>query len=302
MSNTLHCSIGVIVFNEAENIGRLLQALEAQQLSTVVIDRVVVVSSACTDGTDDIVEAFAATHPRVSLIKEPERRGKSSAINLFLAAAQDSEVLVVVSGDTLPERNTVEKMVSAFADPAVGMTGGRPFPENPSGTFIGYAVNLLWKLHHRMALLSPKLGEMIAFRNLVRQIPTDSAVDEASIETVVTGQGYRLRYIPEAIVHNKGPETVADFIKQRRRITVGHLWLANTQHYVVPSQKPGIMARITLDEALREPARLPWLVGVMALEAWCRLLGWYDYRVCKRNPYAWDMARTTKKLDIDLDA
>jgi hypothetical protein len=69
--NTLHCSIGVIVFTEPAHPGAV--AAWRRNRSTVVIDRVVVVSSACTDGTDDIVEAFAATHPRVSLIKEPER-------------------------------------------------------------------------------------------------------------------------------------------------------------------------------------------------------------------------------------
>ena len=294
----IHCSVGVIVYNEAANIGRLLQALHAQRLHSVVIDRIYVVSSACTDGTDDIVREYAAHHDDVTLICEPERKGKSSAINLFLQAAS-SEALIIESGDTLPARDTVERMVGAFANPAVGMTGGRPLPENPTGTFIGYAVNLLWKLHHRMALISPKLGEMVAFRNVVGSIPTQSAVDEASIETSITAQGYKLKYIPEAIVHNKGPETLRDFISQRRRIATGHMWLAASHHYVVPSQKPGILLRITAAEVARHPARLPWIAGTMLLEAYSRALGWYDFKIRKHNPYTWDIATTTKKLTID---
>ncbi|MCD4829178.1 MAG: glycosyltransferase [Candidatus Cloacimonetes bacterium] len=298
MPNNIHCSIGVIVYNEAANIGRLLRALHSQRLRTVVIDRIFVVSSACTDGTDDIVLEYAVMHPDVTLIAQSERRGKSSAINLFLEAA-DSEALIIESGDTLPAKDTVEKLVSAFADSNVGMTGGRPLPENPSGTFIGYAVNLLWKLHHRMALISPKLGEMVAFRNVIDSIPADSAVDEASIEKIITDRGLKLRYIPGAIVHNKGPETVRDFISQRRRIATGHQWLAAGHHYVVPSQKPSILLRITAVEALRSPARLPWLLGVIGLELYCRALGWYDFKVRKKNPFAWDIAASTKKLEID---
>ena len=43
--------------------------------------------------------------------------------------------------------------------------------------------------------------------------------------------GYEIRYVPEAVVHNKGPETVGDFIRQRRRIAAGHLHLLKSQGY-----------------------------------------------------------------------
>lgn len=289
-----------MAYNEAANIGRLLETLVAQKLETAVIDRIIVVSSASTDDTDRIVEDFARTHPVVTLIREPERRGKSAAINTFLREA-DSEILIVESADTLPARTTVEKMVAAFLDPSVGMAGGRPLPENRPDTFVGYAVNLLWKLHHRMALISPKLGEMIAFRNKVNQIPERSAVDEASIESDILRQGFRLRYLPDAIIHNKGPENLADFISQRRRIAAGHYWLRERFHYSVASLRPGIMLSITLGEIVSNPLDLPYLTGVMALESYCRFLGWYDYKIRRKNPFAWDIARSTKNLRVKVE-
>jgi hypothetical protein len=43
-----------------------------------------------------------------------------------------------------------------------------------------------------MALISPKLGEMIAFRKVMKSIPKDSAVDEASIEATSKNKGINL--------------------------------------------------------------------------------------------------------------
>ena len=188
----LFCSIGVIVYNEAANIGKLLDSLLTQKTEKVSIKEIIVVSSACTDGTDDIVRSYTAQDDRIKLITEPERGGKSSAINKFIKAAE-SDILIIESGDTIPAVNTVEKMVSPFADPIVGMTGGRPTPENDPSTFVGYAVNLLWNLHHEMALISPKLGEMVAFRKIFDQIPPESAVDEASIEAIIKAAGMEFK-------------------------------------------------------------------------------------------------------------
>jgi cellulose synthase/poly-beta-1,6-N-acetylglucosamine synthase-like glycosyltransferase len=296
MENTgLVCSLGVFAYNEAGNIIPLLESLCDQKLDKVSIAEIIVVSSASTDGTDELVEGFAQSHPKVRLIRQVKREGKSSAINLFLREAV-SNLLVVISGDVIPASSTIEKLVSEFADPRIGATGGRPVPVNNPVSFMGYAVHLLWRLHHRMALISPKLGEMIAFRKLMDSIPADSAVDEASIEAIVRAKGFKLKYIPDAIISNKGPLNLKDFIKQRRRIQNGHLWLQKKQDYSVVSQDSGTLLRILLGELKEFPLSAPKVFAVMALEMYCRLLGSYDYYIRGKNPFAWDIARSTKNL------
>ncbi len=291
----IKCSLGVIVFNEEANIANLLDALLVQKMVRSEISEIIVVSSACTDKTDKIVASYADKHPHIILIIQAERAGKSAAINLFLAAAK-YDIAIIESGDTLPAIDTVEKMLCAFDDPAVGMVGGRPSPENDTNTFIGYAVHLLWRLHHRMALISPKLGEMIAFRKCFDAIPPESAVDEASIEAIIKQAGYTKRYLPDAIIHNKGPENFRDFVLQRRRIAAGHYWLADTQKYQVTSAKPGIMLSITWQEICAKPLSFGKIVMVMCLEIYCRCLGHYDYKHKNKNPFAWEIAQSTKNL------
>lgn len=294
-TNLVHCSIGVFAYNEAGNIIRLLDALSAQVLQEVAIDEIIVVSSASTDGTDELVKDYASSHPSVNLIQQARREGKSSAINLFLKAAKN-DILVVISGDVVPEKHTIERLVAVFKDPKVGATGGRPVPVNDTKTFMGYSVHLLWRLHHRMALKAPKLGEMIAFRKLMEQIPADSAVDEASIEAIVRKHKLQLRYIPSAIIRNKGPENFRDFVKQRRRIQNGHLWLKAKHNYTVSSQNGSTLLTILKEEALESPFTIHKIIAVMAMEVWCRFLGSIDYYWHKKNPFAWEIARSTKDL------
>ena len=295
MKIKLKCSIGIIVHNEASNIAKLLNALLNQELEKVIIAEIIVVSSASTDGTDEIVRKYVDKYPKISLITEPERRGKSSAINKFIKAAS-SDILIIESGDTIPAKDTVEKFVIPFFSEKTGMTGGRPVPENDPGTFVGYSVNLLWKLHHKMAMISPKLGEMVAFRKIFNEIPEKSAVDEASIEALMREKGLELKYIPDAIVHNKGPENLKDFIKQRRRIASGHIWLKETENYSVASQNRNILLKLAVSEILENPFKVFFLIGTILVEIYSRIMGWFDLKIKKKNPFKWEIAKSTKNL------
>ena len=82
--------------------------------------------------------------------------------------------MVVIGADVLPEASALEHLCSPFKDPQIGMVGGHPVPVNNPATFMGHAVHLLWRLHHQLACIQPKLGEVIAFRNVISDIPSDT--------------------------------------------------------------------------------------------------------------------------------
>src|SRR5215467_10994071 len=219
---SIHCSMGIMAHNEEANIGRLLEALVMQKLKDVVLTEIVVVASGCTDNTEAIVQDWGKRDARIQLITQEKRAGKAVAINEYLPKAKE-RIIVLCSADLLPDANALERLVAPFADSEIGMTTSHPVPVNDAGKFMGFAAHMLWGLHHTINLSSFKSGEMIAFRKIFERIPYHTAVDEASIEPVVRGQGYGVQYVGDAIVHNKGPETLADFLRQRRRIYAGHL-------------------------------------------------------------------------------
>jgi len=298
-SPKLRCSVGVTAYNEEANIGRLLAALLDQHLHEVEVAEIIVVASGCTDNTVPIVESYTLKDPRIKLLVQPKREGKTAAVNIFLADAQEN-ICVLESGDTLPDENAVEHLVRMFHDPTVGMTGAHKMPVNTPDHLIGLFTHLRLRLEHQLCLEIPRLGEMIAFRKVFDRIPPDVAMDEAFVEALLIQRGMQVRYAPDAVVYNTGPETIHDFVTQRRRNHAGHLYLKAKYGYAVSSIRNTRVARIALKE-IWGALQLIWTLFLLAvLEGWSRVLGWYDFAVKKDRHVVWDMA-WSQKADVEAE-
>jgi hypothetical protein len=176
------------------------------------------------------------------------------------------------------------------------MTGAHKVPVNTPDHIVGFLSHLRLKMEHQLCLEIPRLGELIAFRKVFDIIPPDVAMDEAFVEALVIRRGLQVRYAPDAVVFNMGPETVQDFIRQRRRNHAGHLHLRAKYGYEVSSMDLPRLLQLALDE-IWGALRLIWILFVLAvLEGYARMLGWWDYRVYKRTHVVWDIAWTTKEV------
>jgi hypothetical protein len=255
---------------------------------------VIVVASGCVDGTVEIVDGIAARDSRVRLLVQEQREGKASAINLFIASAR-SEVLMMVSADVVLKEGTLAALMRHFDEPDAGMVGGHPIPVNGEDSFLGHAVHLQWRLHDKIARSTPKLGEIVAFRNVVPSIPLDTAVDEISIQAVITQLGFRLVYEPEAVVYNRGPTSVGDFLRQRRRIYAGHIRIRKQQAYSASTMGSlRILRSLRGSGSFATPRACLWSLGTIALECVARALGRWD--AMRRRPlHVWEISTTTKR-------
>ncbi len=295
----LPCSVGLTAYNEEANIGPLLAALVDQHLHAVTITEIIVVASACTDRTVPIVREFMAKDERIKLIEQERREGKTSAINLFLAAAEN-EICVIESADTIPHEYAVEHLVRMFKDPMVGMVGAQKVAVNTPDHIVGLLSHLRLRMEHELCLEIPRLGEMIAFRKLFERIPPDVAMDEAFVEAIVVQNGLQVKYASDAVVYNTGPTSVGDFIKQRRRNHAGHLYLKHKYGYAVSSIQNRRVARVAFKE-LWGIVQLIWVLFLLAfIEGWSRLLGWYDFAVKGDRHVVWDMAWSQKQNVQDV--
>ena len=298
--STIKCSVGITAHNEEANIAQILEAMLNQRLHFVEIEEIIVVASGCTDRTEDIVREFMALDTRIQLYVQEKREGKTSAINVFLKHAT-TEICVLESGDTVPHEDAIENMVRMFQDGAVGMTGAHKVPVNTPEHIIGFLSHLRLKMEHQLCLDIPRLGELIAFRKVFDQIPPDVAMDEAFVEALVIRRGLQVRYAPDAVVFNMGPETLNDFVKQRRRNHAGHLHLKAKYGYEVSSMGGGRLVKLAFEEIFGA-LRLIWILFALALiEGYSRILGWWDYKVHKRTHVVWDIAWTTKEVKQSVD-
>lgn len=293
----IRCTIGVMAYNEAQNIQHALNALLAQELSTVDIVEILVMASGCTDNTVAIASAVARDYPVVRVEAAATRTGKAAAIKRLMAIAR-GDVVVLVGADTLPEPGAIEQLVGPFAAPSVGMTGARVVPLNVPNTWLGFAVQMLWHVHHHLALRRPKLGEMVAFRNVIDDFPEDTSTDEPAIEALIVAKGYRLLYTPDAVVYNRGPERSDEFLVQRRRVFAGQVRLAMRYGYFTSSLSLWHVLPLAAEAVRSYPRFLPWTLAAMAVEAWARLLGLTD-ALRGREDVVWRMVDSTKAVVTD---
>ena len=298
----MNVSIVVPAYNEERNIGRLLAALLAQETRVARIIEVVVVASGCTDRTADVARELGKGRPGMHVHVQERREGKVAAINAYLRLRDPrADVCVVCSADLDVAPDVVEKMVCSLRDhPDVGMVGARPVPNNDDRKLVGRMVKLLWELHHLVALEVPKMGEIVAFRAvLVESVSELSVVDEASIEDIVRAKGYRLGYVPDAIVTNHGPETMREYFEQRRRVARGHYWLEFAFGYQVATLDRGLLVKATLAAARGEdPFGRLALVAAIGAEVAARAAGLWDARIVGGKHRTWRVLQSTKSLEV----
>jgi hypothetical protein len=178
------------------------------------------------------------------------------------------------------------------------MVGARPVPDNETTTEMGRVVHVLWELHHRIALDSPKMGELVAFRaDLVDRVSELSIVDEASVEDIVRSKGFELAYVPEAIVTNHGPDSLGEYFEQRRRIARGHYWLSFAFGYDVATMGKSTVLRSTVQLAREQKGK--WrkaIATAVAVEIAARAAGFFDARIVGGRHRTWKPLESTKNL------
>ena len=113
---------------------------------------------------------------------------------------------------------------------------------------------------------------------------------------MIRDKSYRLVYVPESIVYNKGAENIRDFLIQRRRIYAGHIWLEKTRNYTVSTKGVFRIFRLIIEDMEFSFKWFLFTPAAIFLEFLGRGLGTYDYYIKGRKHSAWEIARSTKKL------
>jgi len=283
-------SIGIFAYNEENAIAKALLSIQKQKTEQVSIKEILVISSGSFDKTNSIVREFVKKDRRIQLVEEFNRQGKSAAINLFLTKTKGS-VVIVTGADIRLHSKAVEEIVLPFMNDKVGMVGAHPVPTNIPQSQIGKEIDLLWKLHHIISLQYPKCGETVAFRKVIKAIPKQSAVDEATIEVLLKLIGYQVVYAPRAIVYNKVPLSLKDFLTQRRRVFAGHRWIREKYNYQVSTMKIQNDLNAIIEYFMSHPKDLVPLIKLISYEIMGRMLGWFDFYILNKNPYVWKMVK-----------
>ena len=114
-------SVVVAAFNEAGCIADKLRTTVGQRYPADRLE-VIVVSDGSTDGTDAIVAGYP--DPRVRLVRQEPRAGKSLALNRGVAAAR-GDLLVFTDANALFAPDALARLAAPFGDGRVGLVSGQ---------------------------------------------------------------------------------------------------------------------------------------------------------------------------------
>jgi cellulose synthase/poly-beta-1,6-N-acetylglucosamine synthase-like glycosyltransferase len=198
---TLHVSLAA--YNEEAQIRGALEALLATDYPADR-RRVLVISDASTDRTDDIVLEYA--EQGVELLRLPSRGGKTAAEN---AGAKHVDADIVLNTDAstrlLPE--SVKQLVRVFADPTVGVASGRNRSVGAEGSssnlgetaYVGYEMGVR-SLETRTGSIVGASGCFYAIRSELHLEPLPEFLSRDFASALVAAEhGYRSVSVDDAV-------------------------------------------------------------------------------------------------------
>jgi glycosyltransferase involved in cell wall biosynthesis len=188
-------------YNEAATIGEVLERIDALGLDT----QIVVVDDGSTDATASIVEAYAAAHPHVELLRQPNR-GKGSAVRAAITRVTQ-EIAVIQDADMEYDPADVVALIAPIergvADVVYGsrLSGGAPQRAYMFWHLIGNRfLSLLTGVLYNTTLSDMETGYK-AFRSDVLRslrLTQDSFAIEPEITGEVCRRGLRIYEMPIA--------------------------------------------------------------------------------------------------------
>jgi GT2 family glycosyltransferase len=214
-------TILILNWNGRELLPQTLPALENLDYDRY---RVVVADNG---STDDSIDFIGANFPDISIINLGENLGFSTGLNEAVRRLTlDAEILVLLNNDVTVRRDWLRHLVAPFADPQVGITGGKLlYPDEKriqhAGAELIYPTAYSHHFHYQeidqgqadeRRTVSYVTGASLAIRrSLVEKTALfDEQFSPFYFEEVdlcyrVRNAGFNVLYVPEAVaIHHEG--------------------------------------------------------------------------------------------------
>jgi cellulose synthase/poly-beta-1,6-N-acetylglucosamine synthase-like glycosyltransferase len=216
-------TVVIAAFNESRHI---VATVRNKLESDYPADRldVIVVSDGSDDGTDDLVRGI--DDPRVRLLRQEPRAGKTSGLNLGVPEAT-GEIVVFSDANSIYREDTLRNLVAPLSDPNVGYVTGRMVYRAPDGSLTGEGCSAYMAYENTLRRWETDLGSIVGVdggvdamrRSLYRPMRVDQLPDFVQPLTV-REQGYRVVYAPGALLYEDALARTEDEFRMRVRVSL----------------------------------------------------------------------------------
>jgi cellulose synthase/poly-beta-1,6-N-acetylglucosamine synthase-like glycosyltransferase len=260
-------TVVIAAFNERVHIEDTVRNKLAQDYPASRLD-IIVVSDGSVDGTDDIVRRIG--DPRVTLLRQEPRQGKTMALNRALEVAT-GEIIVFSDANSTYQPDTVRRLVAAFEAPEVGYVTGQLHYLERGETAVGSGSGAYMRYENWLRQLESRVGSVVGVnggvdavrRRLYAPMRADHLPDFI-LPLRVVAQGARVLYVPDAVSSEYSLDAQADEYRMRVRVSLRALH-ALSEMRVLLSPRFGLFAfQLLVHKWLRYLVALPLLAVLLA--------------------------------------
>lgn len=217
-------TIIIPTFNQLHHTKACLEALQ-KTLSPALRARVYIIDNASLDGTQAYLAALEKEWPLLRWWGLEENRGFNYASNLGAEKA-DSEFLVFLNNDTIPQTGWLEALLQPMSRSSIGIVGPKlVFPETGHINHAGYVLNRQWggfypiyqnvphesEFVNRTREYQALLGACLLMRRtLFFEVGgfDDFGLEDIALCLKVREKGLGVLYYPKSVVMHVGSATI----------------------------------------------------------------------------------------------
>ncbi|MEM8883298.1 MAG: glycosyltransferase [Planctomycetota bacterium] len=186
--------------------------------------RFVVVSDCSSDGTDAIVEEYAATDQRVRLHRMEERGGKTLGLNSAMQTIE-TDVVIFTDANAMFEPDAIRHLVRPLADPKVGYVVGAAIYTDEKGTIGAKTEGRYWDKELRIKELESNVSSVVGADGAIYAIRRElfepllvTDINDFVNPLQIIAKGYRGVFEPRAKCFEETTGSVGREIARKGRI------------------------------------------------------------------------------------
>lgn len=222
---TPHITLLVAAFNESDFIDQKIQNSLGLNYPKDKLDLIIV-----ADGSSDDTPQKIKAYPQVQLFFEPERKGKSMAINRVMPFIK-TDIVVFSDANTLLNEDCLLNIVQHYQNPKVGAVAGEKVVSSTGQltNIAGEGEGLYWKYESFLKKLDAQFysvvgaaGELFSIRTqLFEHVDKNVLLDDFIISMKICQKGYRVMYEPRAFATEAPSFSMQEEQKRKIRISAG---------------------------------------------------------------------------------
>ncbi len=249
-------SVVTTVLNESTSIVMMLESIVR---GTLAPDEIVVTDGGSTDGTGELLDRFASSHPSVKVIHLAG--GRSAGRNAAIKAAGHQRI-ALIDGGCIPTADWLEKLIKPF-DRGATWVGGFYKPSSGSRLTRAIGLTMVYVREEAEQHFLPSARSMAFHRQLWEEVGgfpegIQFAEDTAFVDRLLLA-GHRFVFAPDAVVDWTPPASLG---RQARTLYAwgrgDGLMGLRAEHYKRVARAGAASLSILVGLAILEPKLVPF--------------------------------------------